>query len=253
MILYFTGTGNSRYIARAIAEATGDSLLSVNERLKRRMNEKISSELPLVVVVPTYAWRMPRTVSSFILRTDFDGNRKAYFILTCGDGMGAAEKYIRKLCRAKHFQFMGCSAVVMPENYIAMFAAPPETEAREIIRKSESVVADISQKIKSGLPLHGQKITLGGILLSGIVNPVFYKLYVKAGAFYATDACVGCGRCVKACPLNNVELENGRPAWGKECTHCMACICGCPTQAIEYGKSSRGKERYQCLEYPIKK
>ena len=38
MILYFTGTGNSRYIARAIAEATGDSLLSVNERLKRRKN-----------------------------------------------------------------------------------------------------------------------------------------------------------------------------------------------------------------------
>lgn len=27
------------------------------------------------------------------------------------------------------------------------------------------------------------------------------------------------------------------------------CICGCPTAAIEYGKASKGKPRYQCPEY----
>ena len=30
----------------------------------------------------------------------------------------------------------------------------------------------------------------------------------------------------------------------KGCTHCMACICYCPTSAIEYGKKSLGKPRY---------
>nr|WP_264291386.1 MULTISPECIES: hypothetical protein [unclassified Dorea] len=28
------------------------------------------------------------------------------------------------------------------------------------------------------------------------------------------------------------------------CTHCMACICYCPAEAIEYGKKSVGKPRY---------
>ena len=34
MILFFTGTGNSRYIARRIADSLGDELLNMNERIK---------------------------------------------------------------------------------------------------------------------------------------------------------------------------------------------------------------------------
>ena len=34
MVLYFTGTGNSRYIAERIAEALGDKLLSMNDCVK---------------------------------------------------------------------------------------------------------------------------------------------------------------------------------------------------------------------------
>lgn len=72
----------------------------------------------------------------------------------------------------------------------------------------------------------------------------FYRFFVKADAFRATDACIGCGKCVELCPLNNIRLENGKPVWGKNCTHCMACICHCPKEAIEYGKKSKGKPRY---------
>ena len=81
-------------------------------------------------------------------------------------------------------------------------------------------------------------------LMSDIVNPVFYKFFVKADAFTANDKCIGCGKCAKMCPLNNIELKNSKPVWGKNCTHCMACICLCPTEAIEYGKKSVGKPRY---------
>ena len=55
---------------------------------------------------------------------------------------------------------------------------------------------------------------------------------------------IGCSKCVELCPLNNIHLENGKPVWGKNCTHCMACICYCPKEAIEYGKKSRNKPRY---------
>mgnify|MGYP002728531920 CR=1 FL=1 len=60
----------------------------------------------------------------------------------------------------------------------------------------------------------------------------------------ANDKCIGCGKCAKMCPLNNIKLKNSKPVWGKNCTHCMACICLCPTEAIEYGKKSVGKPRY---------
>ena len=86
-------------------------------------------------------------------------------------------------------------------------------------------------------------------LKSGPINALYYKFLVKAKAFYTTDACSGCGKCEKACVLNNITIKDGKPIWGNKCTHCMACICGCPTAAIEYGKKSQGKPRYQCKKF----
>ena len=69
---------------------------------------------------------------------------------------------------------------------------------------------------------------------------------MKDRAFRTTDACDGCGKCVRDCPLNDIELRDGRPVWLGRCTHCMACITGCPKEAIEYGKRSVGRPRYRC-------
>ena len=49
-------------------------------------------------------------------------------------------------------------------------------------------------------------------------------------------------------PLNNIALEGGRPVWKGTCTHCMACIGGCPAEAIEYGEKSKGRRRYYLKE-----
>lgn len=59
------------------------------------------------------------------------------------------------------------------------------------------------------------------------------------------NTCIGCGQCVKRCPMNNISIKDNKPVWKSCCTHCMACICYCPLEAIEYGKKSVGKPRYQ--------
>ena len=81
---------------------------------------------------------------------------------------------------------------------------------------------------------------------SGLVNKTFYKIFVTDKKYFTKESCVGCGKCEAVCPLANIRMGDGHPQWGGNCTQCMACICGCPTQAIEYGKRSRGKTRYQC-------
>ena len=63
------------------------------------------------------------------------------------------------------------------------------------------------------------------------------------------NKCISCGKCVNVCPLNNIHMENGKPVWNNECTHCMACICRCPKEAIEYGEHSKGLPRYICKKY----
>ena len=123
----------------------------------------------------------------------------------------------------------------MPENYIAMFNAPSEEESRVIVAKAKPVLERTGELIRQRKDLPAPKAGALDKLKSGPINKGFYKFYVKADAFFATDACTSCGICVEACPLNNIRLSGGRPVWDKHCTHCMACICGCPTQAIEYG------------------
>lgn len=54
----------------------------------------------------------------------------------------------------------------------------------------------------------------------------------------------GAANVLKSAPLSNVKIVEGKPVWGKNCTHCMACICHCPTEAIEYGAKSTGKPRF---------
>ena len=62
MILCYSGTGNSRYIAHRIADALGDRLLSMNDRIKAGDTLPVASDERLVIVTPTYAWRLPRIV-----------------------------------------------------------------------------------------------------------------------------------------------------------------------------------------------
>lgn len=246
MILYFSGTGNSAYVAKNLADILEDSCISISDRIKKRNREKIESEKPLVFVVPTYAWRIPRVVEEWIEKMSFAGNEKVYFVMTCGDSNGNAGKYIQKLCLKKNFEYMGCQKIVMPENYLAMFPVPEEAEAVGIVRKADPLIYRAAEAIRNGQHFDEKKPSAVDRISSGIVNDIFYAFFVKDRKFYATDDCISCGKCVDACLLHNITMNDGKPEWNKKCTHCMACICDCPKEAIEYGKASKGRPRYHC-------
>lgn len=244
MVLYFSGTGNSRYAAQRIAAALGDELLSMNDRIKAEDTSSVKTDERLVIVTPTYAWRIPRLVENWLRRTEFPGARQAWFVMTCGGEIGNAAKYNHAICREKQLAYMGTAQIVMPENYIAMFNAPQAEEARQIVAKAEPDIDRAISAITGGQAFPPPRNNLYGRFMSGSVNPIFYSFFVKSKAFAASNACTGCGQCVRLCPTNNITVQNGRPVWGGDCTHCMACICHCPAEAIEYGKKSTGKPRY---------
>ena len=128
MIFYFSGTGNSEYAAKRIAEILGEPAVFLNDKIKEKEGAAVKQEERLVFVLPTYGWRIPRLVEAWIQRARFKGPHKVYFVMTCGGGVGNAEKYLKRLCEQKNFIYMGCAEIVMPENYIAMYPAPEEME-----------------------------------------------------------------------------------------------------------------------------
>ncbi len=244
MVIYFTGTGNSRFLARVLASALEDELVSAPELIKQNKTGDFRSEKPWVFVSPTYGWQLPRTFRRFIEESRFEGSAQAYFIMDCGSGTGNAGEGLEELCAAKGFEFRGMAEIKMPENYIAVFSAPDEKTAEKLLHIGEKKALRAAELIRAGELLPPQKSGLLGKFLSGPVNWGFYRFTIGDRKFRATDACISCGQCADNCMVNNIRIENGRPVWQGSCIHCMACICRCPAEAIEYGKHSVGLRRY---------
>lgn len=248
MIFYFTGTGNSRYCAQQIAAQLHDTCQDSFHFIRDGIAPELSSPTPWVFVAPTYSWQLPRVFAEIIRSGRFSGSQDAYFVMTCGSDIGKAALGNQKLCQEKGFHYRGTLPVIMPENYIAMFSAPEPEEAKEIIAAARPILEQGITCIRDGKDFPPVKTRVLDGLKSGLVNRLFYRFNVKADPFTVSNACISCGKCASLCPLGNIHMEHGKPMWGKNCTHCMACICSCPIQAIEYGKASRGKPRYRCPE-----
>ncbi len=71
------------------------------------------------------------------------------------------------------------------------------------------------------------------------VNPIFRETYtigkgtIRPKGYHITDACIGCGKCVKVCPQR--AIEKGKPSviHHEHCLHCGNCFENCPVKAIE--------------------
>lgn len=181
----------------------------------------------------------------FYKKTKFLGSNRVYFVMTCGGDTAKSINYIQKLCKYKEWQLKGMAEIKMPENYIALFSTTDKETSKQMIKEADKQIYRIISDIRNENEF--ETITpsgLGGAIKSGIINTVFYKTIISAKGFHYTDKCIGCGKCVELCPLNNINLKNKKPVWKNNCTHCMACICGCPTEAIEYKNKTQNRERY---------
>ena len=249
MVIFFSGTGNSEYCARYIASIIGDEVIDSAVYIRSKQIAQLCSEKPWVFVTPTYSWQIPRVFKSFLRQSSLSGNKNAYFVMTCGGSIGGAASGILALCREKGLHFKGVAPIVMPENLITMFKAPPQEEADRIVQKAVPDIEKAAKLISEGRAFEKTKYNFLGFLESELSNPLFYKAAIKPEKFFSTDECIGCGLCGRKCVMGNITLKDAKPVWGSNCTQCMACIACCPKQAIEYGKSTKGKTRYYCKPF----
>lgn len=248
MILYFTGTGNSAYIANELAKLINEELFSINDALKTNTKSSFNEDR-LVIVCPTYAWKIPNIIRDFIKNSEIKENTKIYFVMTCGGEVSNAGKYNEELCLEKKLQYMGTAPILMPDNYIIMFKPISLEKARKIIDDSKALVNDIATKINNNEPFKKLRVSLIDKLKSSSINKGFYKGYIDPKGWRVKDNCISCGICEKKCPLNTITLTNGKPTWNNNCTHCMACISYCPVGAIEFKNKTIDKKRYTFESY----
>lgn len=244
MILYFSATGNSQYIAEKLADHLDDEIVNLLDPIKSGERKNFHSNKPYVIVSPTHAWRMPRFVTSFLKTCTFSGTKDIYVILNYGDSCKAAINYLKRDFEEMNLDFKGLYGIQMPENYLMLFDLAEDEVNREIVNKADSEILNAAKIIASKNDFNKEPAGLTEKVFSGIMNEFFYKFTVDDKDFYYTDKCIKCGICKKVCPMNNITYEDGYPKWNGECTHCASCINKCPKEAIEYGEKTKSRRRY---------
>jgi NAD-dependent dihydropyrimidine dehydrogenase PreA subunit len=236
MIFYFSGTGNSKWVAEELADklnCTAENIINVKDKAYTfAEGDKVG------LVFPVYAWGVPQVVIEFAEKLNVNG-AFTFAICTCGSEVGNTMKSL-----AGVIPLNSSYSIVMPNNYVIGYAVDSEEEVQRKLGNAKEKLNIISREIDQGICK--SDITKGSLafLKSGIIAPLFNKFARNTKPFFAKEDCNSCGLCEEVCPLDTIKLENGKPVWGKECYQCLACINRCPKQAIEYGKSSVGKGRY---------
>lgn len=252
MILYFSGTGNSEYVAKYLGDKLNDSVINLGNYLKKNELLNINCEKPYVLVSPVYVSVLPLEIEDFITKSTLLGNKNFYLIMTCaGSGISASAISGERICKAKGFKFKGVSHLSMPQNYLMYFTVASKEESKAKFEKAISNLPSILEVISNNkeFAMHRPGLT-HKMLASRPMIKLFDLMLIGTKKFNVNEQCIGCGLCEKLCPKNVIKLVDGKPIWNKKgCLHCTACINKCPKQAINYGTKTITKNRYVAQKY----
>ena len=263
MILYYTGTGNTRHAALTIAALTGDRAVSITEAGKdgspSLADLRLSGDEPLGLMFPIYAWSVPPVVLEALEALPdevLSPGRYIYIICTCGDEAGIAMRRLsRRIERRRCARPQLAASVIMPNNYVLLpgFDADPAELERQKLAAAEPRLGLLGARVKAredGV----YDVTEGSLpaLRTVVVGWLFRRCGVQPRRWHASAACVGCGKCAAACPAGNIRMApdgatgSPHPHWGAKCYSCCACFHTCPVRAIDYGRATRKKHQYLC-------
>ncbi len=250
-IFYYTGTGNSLWIARSLARELG----------KARVVSMVSWEehpgaidSPVIgLVFPVHIWGVPKRVLDFL---EHLRSMSPDYIFAIANNAGQVSNTLvqmHKAMDAKDLTLSNGWSVVLPTNYIP-WGGPGSAELQhrrfEAARfKISAIAGDIRQRVVKPVekgPLWQR------IVFTWIYNLSFSHVHELDKNFWADERCNQCGLCVKVCPSHNIVMRDGQLTWQNRCEQCLACIQWCPEEALQYGKKTARYERYHHPEVKFK-
>lgn len=257
VIYYFSGTGNSKVVARDIAEKLNGQLIPISNVMD---NENIASEADIIgIVFPVYnavVQGMPLMVKKFVSKLINLDSKYVFTICTCLGWSHMTIKNIGEIIKDKGGFLSAGFTVIMPDN-----SSPVDIKKqKKIFKKWEKKREVIYQYIKARkkgryenpvllnlimIPFlsGGKKKTL--MLYNKLANTenLLYEEAVNLSdrSFIVNNKCNGCGICASVCPANDIQMIDNIPVWQNRCESCLACVNWCPQEAIIGGIVSIGK------------
>lgn len=224
MLFYFTGTGNSLYVAKSLDKEP----VSIPQIMKKE-ELKFTADA-IGIVAPIYGHEMPGMVKDFIRKASFHTDY-FYVILTYGNRHGGASELADRFCRECGIVPKYINVLLMVDNWLPAFdmeeqkAADKGTDGylAEIIADIVCRRQMISEVTEADRDVHRQFLRN----MEKLPNDAWKNLV------RVMPDCIGCGICEKVCPSASIRLENGKAVHESErCQTCLACVHNCPHKGI---------------------
>ncbi len=248
MIFYFSGTGNSRWVAQQLAAQLQESLVAMADDASLIKRYELKADERVVFVFPVYAWAPPTLVLEFIARVNLPDAVSVSFVCTCGDDIGKTADVFCQAIRKRGWICLAGYSVTMPNTYVSLpgFDVDDKEVEHRKVQNAKARVQFIAEQLSEGVHLSTPNCHEGAFprLKTYGIGPLFRTFLMSPKPFHATDRCTGCHICEKKCPVQNITVTD-RPQWGDRCTQCLACYHACPFHAIEYGKRTQEKGQYK--------
>jgi NAD-dependent dihydropyrimidine dehydrogenase PreA subunit len=250
VIFYYTGTGNSLWSARLLADKLGNAKL---QPMKHADALSAGDAEAVGFVFPVHVWGMPLAVVRFIEKVSLRPGTYLFALAVNAGQVSRTLLQLRGILAGRGLKLAAGYSVVLPSNYIPWGGPGPQARQNARFESARAKIVAAAGCIADCAAGPVEK----GPLWQRIVFTAIYKLSFKQVPrmdkdFWCDDRCNACEICVRVCPAGNIEMKNGRPAWKHNCEQCLACIQWCPQESIQFGKKTPAYERYHHPEIALK-
>ena len=253
MIFYLSCTGNTLWAARELGLATGERLIDMADKANLETEYELKAYERLGFCFPVHGWRPPNIVRDFIgkLKIRVSESTFCYALCTAGDNIGETIDFFKKDLSAHGISLCSAWSLLMPESYVGLPFMDVDTAEKEKLKKDRATELldvykqDVINHRCGCFNLHKGRWPR---INSRIIGWYFNNHMITDKPFRVTaDKCLKCGKCAKACPVDNIVYDkNNLPTWRNNgsCLACFNCYHHCPTHAIEYGGRTKKKGQY---------
>jgi ferredoxin len=249
-VFYYTGTGNSLWSARLLAEQLDDAKLLP---MKKADVLAAGDAEAMGFVFPVHMWGIPGPVLQFLEKLVLKPDIYYFALAVNAGGVSRTLVQLREVMTMRGLKLAVGFSIVLPSNYIPWGGPGPVAKQNARFSGARAKIAEAAACIAGGRDGPIEKGPLWQrIVFTAIYKMTFKQVHKMDKDFWCDDKCNSCGICLKVCPAKNIILKSGKPAWQHGCEQCLACIHWCPQESIQYGKKTPAYERYHHPEIKLK-